>query len=209
MGRSKVYHRKSLSVLFFVFKPNNQVNRHGKADLGQKFKMWFLWPEISHSSLSHTSCCNNESSSWNPSSVAITPRHLENTTVNLLISFYLNPELINSHSGRLCCCSASPSRETNQTMGVIERRNRWHYWILITSFPRRRRTQQLPGYKIRVCVRMFKCVYRRLERKADDWLIRFSQRLKEGRKWLSAHPTLSGWIPPVAAWRAPSIWRGA
>lgn len=22
-------------------------------------------------------------------------------------------------------------------MGVIERRNRWHYWILITSFPRR------------------------------------------------------------------------
>lgn len=152
MGRSKVYHRKSSSALFFVFKPNNQVNRHRKADLGLKFKMWFLWPEISHSSLSHTSCCNNESSSWNPSSVAITPRHLENTTVNLLISFYLNPELINSHSGRLCCCSASPSRETNQTMGVIERRNRWHYWILITSFPRRRRTQQLPGYKIRVCV---------------------------------------------------------
>lgn len=102
--------------------------------------------------MSHTSCCDNESSSWNPLSVAISPRHLENTTVNLLISFYLNPELINSHSGRLCCCSASPSRETNQTMGVIERRNRWHYWILITSFPRRRRTQQLPGYKIRVCV---------------------------------------------------------
>nr|XP_020477637.1 decaprenyl-diphosphate synthase subunit 2 [Monopterus albus] len=47
-----------------------------------------------------------------------------------------------------------------------------------------------------------------LEHKADNWLIRFSQRLKEGHKWLSVHPTLSGWIPPVAAWRAPSIWRG-
>lgn len=54
--------------------------------------------------------------------------------MNPLISSYLKPELINSHSRRLCCCSASPSRETNQTMGVIERRNRWHYWILITSF---------------------------------------------------------------------------
>lgn len=61
-----------------------------------------------------------------------------------------------------------------------------------------------------VSVCLLECVYRKgLERKADDWLIRFSQRLKEGRKWLSAHPTLSGWIPPVAAWRAPSIWRGA
>lgn len=171
--------------------------------------MLFLWPEISYSSLSCSSCCNNEFSSWSLSSVAVTPRHLENTTVNLLISFYLNPELINSHSG-LCCCSASASRETNQTMGVIERRNRWHYWILITSFPRRHRTRQLPGYRIRVCVCMLKCVYTKgLERKADDWLIRFSQRLKEGRKWLSAHPTLSGWIPPATAWRAPSIWRGA
>lgn len=41
MARSKNYHRKSLSVLFFVSKSNNQVNRHGKADLGLglKFKM--------------------------------------------------------------------------------------------------------------------------------------------------------------------------
>lgn len=56
----------------------------------------------------------------------------------------------------------------------------------------------------RVCVGVCVC-----EGVGDDWLIRFSQWLKEGRKWLSAHPTLSGWIPPVAAWRAPSIWRGA
>lgn len=43
----------------------------------------------------------------------------------------------------------------------------------------------------------------------DNRLIRFSQRLKEGRKWLSVHPSLSGLIPPVAAERVPSIWSGA
>lgn len=59
-----------------------------------------------------------------------------------------------------------------------------------------------------VCV--CECVFRKeLKLKADDRLIRSSWRLKEGRKWLSVHPTLSGWIPPVTAWRAPSIWRGA
>ena len=76
----------------------------------------------------------------------------DRATVNLLISSYLNPELINSHSGWRCCCSASPSRETNQTMSVIERQNRWHYWILITSFPHQPRTRQLPCRKY-VCVR--------------------------------------------------------
>lgn len=181
-------------VVFFVFL------------LKINLRWYFLWAEISHSSSSSFSC-NNEFSSWNLSSRSHhSEAPWEHATVNFLICSYLNPELINTHSGRLCCCSASPSRETNQTMGVIERQNRWHYWILITSFSRQRRTWQLPGYKTHACV----SVYRKgLERKADDWLIRFSQRLKEGHKWLSAHPTLSGWIPPVTAWRAPSIWRGA
>lgn len=150
------------SFMVCVLRINSQANSLHQADLGLgiKFKMLFLWPEISHSSSWCSSRRNNEFSSWNLSSVAITRRHLESATVNLLISFSLNPELINSHSGRLCCCSASPSRETNQTMGVIERRNRWHYWILITSFPRQRRTWQLPGYKMRVCVRWSVCIGR-------------------------------------------------
>lgn len=102
---------------------------------GINLKMLFKWPEISHRSLSRSSRCNNDSSSLNPSSGTVAPRHLGSTQpVKQLISSYLNLELINSHSRRPCCCSASPSRETNQTMNVIESWNRWHYWILITSF---------------------------------------------------------------------------
>lgn len=172
MSRWQVYHRLLIHFKFFWGSNyNNQVNGHRTADLGPgiTFKMLFAWPEISHSSLSPSPCCNNEFSSWKP---AERSRHCEapweHGAVNLLISSYLNPELINSHSGRSCCCSASPSWETKQTMDVIERRNRWHYWILITSFPRRRRTRQLPGNKTCVCVWLCKCVcvYRKgLERK--------------------------------------------
>lgn len=84
--------------------------------------------------------------------------HLQNAPVNLLISFHIKTVNLLTLVPRPCCCSASVRGEAKQTMGVIERGNRWHYWILITSFPRRRRTWQLPGCRVRARGTVCGCV---------------------------------------------------
>lgn len=57
-----------------------------------------------------------------------------------------------------CVVAPRQRAESKQTMAVIERWNRWHYRVLITSFAHRHRTLQLLGYEIHVCVLERVCI---------------------------------------------------
>lgn len=172
-----------------------------------EFKILFLCPKLSRGSLLRSSCPNNGFSSWSRSSAAIAPRHLHNEAASLLISFSLNCELVNSHSGWLCCCSASAGTETKQTMGVIEKRIGWHYWILITSFPHQHWTRQLRGCKL--CLRgMLECTCRKwLERTASGSSGSHCSWKKVVSGYQRTQPCLDRSV--LSQRQAPSIWRGA
>lgn len=91
---------------------------------------------------------------WNLSSVAIIPQapweqDCQSASFLFLFKKKKKKKTLNLLTlGRGCVVAVCQRAETKQTMGVIERWNRWHYWGLITSFAHRHRTLQLLGYKI-------------------------------------------------------------